>query len=355
MLSSLGVRAVSATTPLGNDVRQTCAALRAGISRFREQEEYTCFSPDAGAEEPEEPIPMATSPAVDPSLQGRDRLLALCLHAFQGLIQDGDLLRRDLEENALLLALPAADPALESWEPLDDFADELTARAGLGKPAVCEVLQAGHAGFFSLVSRACQLVEEGSIRRCIVGGADTYCCVERLGMLDEATRIKSGRNQDGFIPGEAALFCSLARPEASAGCPLIGKVSEGSEPQTIEGELNSTGRGLTESLRPLVGSEPWGRVFCDLNGERYRAAEWGSVYVRMSEHFAEKLTLIHPADCLGDVGAASGGLLLSCAVEGLRLGYVREPEVLLWTSSDDGRRSALTLRPSSGDTTPRES
>ena len=356
-LSDLRIEAMSATTPLGN-LQQSCAALRAGISRMAESELYTCPAPEAEGEseeedELEEPVLMATVPGLSLALEGRDRVLALALQGLQGLLTPGGLSRQELRESALLIALPELDEATQEWESLEDLAPELTQRAGI-EFAHTEVAMSGHTGFFELLSRAREMLQEGSVARCVVGGADTYCCDERLSRLDQDGRLRSSANRDGLIPGEATGFFAFG-PRGDADLPQVGPVASGTETQTIRGELFSAGGGLRDSLKSLPNGVPWRRVYCDLNGERYRSAEWGSAYVGLAERFTEDVMLIHPADCLGDVGAASGALLLAWAVEGMRRGYVGEPEVLLWTSSDAGSRRACTVRAAGLSPTPMES
>jgi 3-oxoacyl-[acyl-carrier-protein] synthase-1 len=344
-LSALGIERIGAITPLG-ELRQTCAALRAKISRVAESEHYTCAAAQSESDEdPDEGerVLMATVPQISPTLEGRERLLALALHALQGLVGAGGLERDELRRSALLVALPDSDEAA-AFGGLDELAAELSLRGGL-EFASTEVRLAGHTGFFDLLSRAAEITQAHALDRCIVGGVDTYCSDERLLGLDASGRLRSSINHDGFIPGEAAVFFQLG-PASPADMPSLGAHGRGIEAQTIDGELESSGRGLADCFRSVARGTPWRRVYCDMNGERYRAAEWGTSYVIAPELFAEDVMLVHPAEGVGDVGAASGALLLATAVVGMRRGYERAPEVLLWTSADGGERMAFTVRAS---------
>ena len=53
-------------------------------------------------------------------------------------------------------------------------------------------------------------------------------------------------------------------------------------------------------------------------------------------------TLEHPADCVGDAGAASGALMLALGALGLHDGDVAGP-CLIWCASDGPERAAATL------------
>ena len=84
-------------------------------------------------------------------------------------------------------------------------------------------------------------------------------------------------------------------------------------------------------------------VYAGLNGEGLVAKEWGVAYLRSAERFAEGFEVEHPADCLGDAGAALGPILLGLAAIGLEKGY-REGPCLVWSTSDREARGAALLR-----------
>ena len=68
-------------------------------------------------------------------------------------------------------------------------------------------------------------------------------------------------------------------------------------------------------------------VYCDLNGEPYRADEFGFAALRTKEHFASASDFVAPADCWGDV-AAAGGAAASRAGGGRRAQGLREGAVV---------------------------
>jgi 3-oxoacyl-[acyl-carrier-protein] synthase-1 len=83
--------------------------------------------------------------------------------------------------------------------------------------------------------------------------------------------------------------------------------------------------------------------YCDLNGERYRSDEFVYALLRTQEAFVDPHDYISPADCWGDVGAASGPLFaVLAAVSGAR-GYAKGNVPVLWAGSDSGYRSAVAL------------
>ena len=83
-------------------------------------------------------------------------------------------------------------------------------------------------------------------------------------------------------------------------------------------------------------------VFAGLNGENFGAKEWGVAYMRNSGHFEEEIKIEHPADCIGDVGAALGPVMIEIAVAGMNRGYIEAP-CLVWCSSDYGQRAGVVI------------
>jgi uncharacterized protein (TIGR02270 family) len=79
-----------------------------------------------------------------------------------------------------------------------------------------------------------------------------------------------------------------------------------------------------------------------MNGESYRAREWGFTELRVLRNPHPRLEVFHPADCLGDVGAASGTLLIGLAAMALSENPSRH-NFLVFASSESGERGAVIL------------
>jgi 3-oxoacyl-[acyl-carrier-protein] synthase-1 len=81
-----------------------------------------------------------------------------------------------------------------------------------------------------------------------------------------------------------------------------------------------------------------------MNGEPYRADEFGFATVRAGGLFRDPAAFTAPADCWGDVGAASGPLFLSLADAAARKQYGPGPVLAAFTSSESGERSGFVAR-----------
>jgi 3-oxoacyl-[acyl-carrier-protein] synthase-1 len=200
------------------------------------------------------------------------------------------------------------------------------------------------------LEKAGYLLRTTSLSHCIVGAVDSLVEFPALAWLEEAGRVKTDDRSDGFIPGEAAGFLVLelgseaarrgALPMAEIKAPVTTR-----EEATIFGDMPLRGHGLAEAILGTL-ARSWvvpNWIICDLNGEYYRSKEWA---LAMAEIFADRGTvpeLWHPAENIGDVGAASAIVFSVVAMAGLRHGYFQGDNVLVWTSSDSGGRGAVIV------------
>ncbi|AKJ01562.1 beta-ketoacyl synthase domain protein [Archangium gephyra] len=334
---------------------QACASIRAGITRISLHAAYRCLPPpeDMEVEEDANILRAGVVPGLEDDLEGSQRLLRLALPALQGLFSDSKLSRRDVSEGALLLALPLPDPAVSGWALSQRFARELFRCSGVGDWGKVVTLEAGAAGVMMLVEQARMLLANRSIRFCILLALDSYLSVDRLTWLDKARRLHSPRNVDGFIPGEAAcaLLLEHRRTAEARGVPLrgvVGPMAAGTEPVAVDSGRWSTGAGLCQALHPLLRAG-WGEAIgewtlCNLNGESYRAREWGLVQARLAKSLKATRKLQHPADRMGDAGTAMTAILMASACHAFSRRHAPAPVALVWVASDDDSRTALLLR-----------
>lgn len=342
---ALTLTAAAARTAVGGDVEQTAASIRAGLSRSGAHASYEALSRDPEWEE-QEPLTVAAAPGIDPALRGAERLHALLTPVLADLVEAADLKRRDLAECALLLALPSPDEAVIPWRLAETFALELSRRTGLVFKTSRQSLS-GHAAAFELLGEASSLLASGEVQTCLVAGVDSYLSEDRLAVLDEAYRLKSARNVDGFCPGEAAAALLVEGARSRRGATpkaTIAALGLGLEPETMRSEKVSTGKGLVQALRgalPGEGSPDF--LLCDLNGESYRAFEWGTAQARLGARLEGLRRAVMPARSVGDVGAATGALLLATAAEALGRGWAPGEEALLFTASEGALRAAARV------------
>ncbi len=266
--------------------------------------------------------------------------------------------RGELSRTGMLVALPAADTVTSRWSLERLFLPSLLARAGLQEMATERVAIAlgGNTAVLSLLGTATAWLDAESVNQCIVLAVDSYIDLGRLQALDQAYRLKSARGVDGFIPGEAAVALLVERqiPRTPTRRPCLSRVTVpvlADEPRPMTGDKPSTGAGLVTALRGALRSgprlDPPGWILCDMNGESYRAFEWGLARVRLGAQLAGQMALQHPADCIGDTGAACAGILIACATQAYARNYARQRAALVWTAADTGSRGAMLVLPPS--------
>jgi len=362
VVSGLGV-----LSPVGLCVQATCAALRAGIARMGEIETHFVDGellgkvPVIGGRVPTERFEEGHVPdewpgherfevPPPPSLErlvasGTERLVELALPAAREVLADAHPARLRGERIGLYIGMDEHDATAPLVEPL---------KAALGDavdPAVA--FPAGRAAAFAAFSAALEDLRSGKVHGAIAGGVDSLIRGPVLVRLEAAGILKSESVPQGVIPGEAAAFLYLESEESARkrGARILARLlSAGTseEPTAGTGEPNR-GIGLTNVLR-RVCQDAGGLinpplVVCDLNGDRYRALEWAMASVRTVGRLHGDMELWHPADCIGDCGAASGALNAVWSIVSFLKGYAGADRTLVWGGSEGKPRGAAVFAP----------
>jgi 3-oxoacyl-[acyl-carrier-protein] synthase-1 len=204
------------------------------------------------------------------------------------------------------------------------------------------------------IQEAWNLVMSGAAEFCVAGGADSYVDDDTLAWIEDSFQLHNASNAYGFIPGEAAGLALLTSKESASEHHLgvlaeILSITTTQEHHRIKTDSVCTGVGMTEAVRQVLRALPddqsqVDQVFCDQNGETYRANEYGFTLTRTGEWFVDGSDFLAPADCWGDVGAASGPLLLGLASSAASGAYTKGPLSLLSTSSEGGHRCVALVR-----------
>ena len=345
-MTKVHVVAASARTPVGLTLEASAAAVRARISRVS----LHPWIVDRHAE----PVRCARDALISVERVGWPRMAALSAAPLRALV--ASLLaggRRWPGQVDVWLALPEERPGFDA----DDTRALCTALTKITstEPREAHALAAlswqlagrGHAGALGGVASACRRLATTAPAVCIVAGVDSYLTPQTLGWLDACDQL-GGRS--GFHPGEAAGFLALANSAALAayGWRSLAEVhaaGTAQETRVIKTDAVNRGDGLTAAVREATAAlqEPADSVYCDLNGERYRTEEWGFVALRAPTCCRDATVYEAPASSWGDVGAASGALLVGLAVESWRRGRAAGPRALVWASSQAGLRAAVSL------------
>jgi 3-oxoacyl-[acyl-carrier-protein] synthase-1 len=222
---------------------------------------------------------------------------------------------------------------------------------------ITEYVRTGNPSAIHALEKASEIIQKSPETICIIGAIDSLLEPVTLEWFEKDQRLNAesiGRNQS-FSPSQAVAFFSVESKQSAIkrNRTLLAEITgcyTAKEPSPFVSGLPSKGEGLTTSVRTVLTEntrkpfdpESIRHVFCDLNGEYYRAKEWGYAELRCFGNADNNRKLWHPADCMGNAGAASAGVLLTIAAEGLKKKWL-EQNVLVFSSDDHGDCGAVIL------------
>jgi 3-oxoacyl-[acyl-carrier-protein] synthase-1 len=352
------VTGMGALTALGNDAVQTAAAVRAGLVRFAD------WQPTGGAAEDDMGVVAAVLPDGLADGPWVGKAAALTEHPVHEALWQAQLFdmadvrrRQSAFRFGAYIACPYADRLGVSVDAYRLFAVE--ARQHCVSPARADHVQivaADHAAGLMAVAQAAEDLRRGEIDVALVGGLDSLLDSGFLREMLLDGRLKSADVPAGLIPGEAGATLLLetavgARRRGVTALGTVGAVAQDREATPLRPEAPIEGRALSRAVAKAIelcgGPARLHRIITDLNGERWRSLEWALVETRVLGGLPRAWELWHPADCVGDVGAASGVLHLVLALRAFARGYGGPDGILLTAASQRGERAAMTVFPAS--------
>jgi 3-oxoacyl-[acyl-carrier-protein] synthase-1 len=328
------VLAMGARTAVGLTAATAAAAVRAGITRLTAHEYMV--------DKESQPYVLA----VEPRVQAVGRIERIIELMQRAVAQVAPMLGPLSAGLPVYLAIP------EEARPLGPRLAQQLARQLPG--ARVATIAADHAGGVLALELACREIAAGKAEVCVVIGADSYIDPRTLERLDDARQLASETNPFGFPPGEGAGVLVIASTRLAQNQRLptlawLAAVATSEEPAPMGTEGICTGVGLGQALSRALGQlrgpdETVHTMYCDINGQRYREAElaWASQRVPpgMIVDFSD---FVAPADCWGDVGAASAPLLAVLAIASGQRGYAKGPRALVFTSSASRRERGAAI------------
>jgi 3-oxoacyl-[acyl-carrier-protein] synthase I len=211
------------------------------------------------------------------------------------------------------------------------------------------VIPQGRVGGALALLRAQKLLSEGRHSHVVLVGVDTYLCGPTLAAYAERNRLLTAINSDGFIPGEGAAALLLTRADDQAPAVLTchppGFAREAAH---IESEQPLRADGMTQAVKAALAAAglSFGQVdyrISDVSGEQYRFKEVALATNRVLRERKVNFGIWHPADCVGETGAAALPIMLGVLHCGARKRYLPGPVFLAYLSNDDDKRAAVVL------------
>ncbi|MCP4117539.1 MAG: hypothetical protein GY737_19515 [Desulfobacteraceae bacterium] len=336
-MQGISICATGMVTGVGLTAPSSCAAIRCGLNNVQE----TRFMDSSG-----EWITGSHAP-LDRPLRGRAKLVQLVAPAIRECL---DTLKNENPEQIPLLLCVAEKERPGRFEGLEDrllheVQDQLTVRFHESST----VISKGRVAGVVAVKTAMDLLHQRRLPYCIVAGVDTFLVAGTLAAFEEKDRLLTESNSDGFIPGEAgaAVMLSPANQGANGDIKIKG-IGLGQEPAFIDSGEPLRAQGLVEAIREA--SQSSGMTIDDLdyritdaNGEQYGFKEAALALTRTLRKRKETFDIRHPAECVGEVGAAIVPVALGVAHAGAKKGYAPGKAVLCHFGNSQGERGVMFL------------
>jgi 3-oxoacyl-[acyl-carrier-protein] synthase-1 len=337
-MPGIAIVASGMVTGVGLTSPSTCAAIRCAIDRFEE----TRYVDRSG-----EWIIGSAVPLEKP-WRGLDKLTRMLAPAIRECLRDCD--PREVSRIPLLLCVaersrPARQDGLEQ-----QLFGAVEAELGVRFDRRSRTVAAGRVGAAVALNLARELVHGEGCRYCVIAGVDSYLLTGTVSAYEKRDRLLTTRHSNGFVPGEAAAAVLVAGPKADPAAELICLgVGLARETATIESDLPLRADGMVLAVKNAMAESgvtvaDTDYRLTDLNCEQYGFREAVLTLGRTLRVIKEEHDIWHPADCIGEVGAAIGPCVLGIALTAARKGYAPGPGVLCHFANDDGERAALLLR-----------
>ena len=337
--SSLLVRSCGMTTAVGFTATSSCAAIRSGISGFKE----TRFSGLGG-----DPIVGAEVPLAKP-LRGLARLTEIVAGPILECIDSNTSV--DINNVPLLLGVAEKNRPGRFDNLENALIPSIEKKLGVRFHQLSHIVPRGRVAGAFTIHEASKLIFENGFRYVIVAGVDSYLVSDTLDHFEDDDRLLTGRNSDGFVPGEAGSALLLSSNNGSSGLKILS-IGIANETVTIYSERPLRAEGLADAYRQAletagIGLHDIDFRIADFSGEQYWFKEAALALARVMRERKEFQDIWHPADCLGEIGAAALPCIVSIVWWAARKGYAPGPLALVQSCGDEGSRVAIVIDGSS--------
>jgi 3-oxoacyl-[acyl-carrier-protein] synthase-1 len=347
----LYIAGIGMVTAVGGNAEMTAAAVKANMSAY----ELSDFDSACG-----EPIKMALVPdeifdeievETNLTLAEGDRYKARHDRiSIMAMISMQETCNGIQSDKSVPLLMAKSEYGYDQTD-LSSLTDNIAGNVTLWKSGdISRSIYSGRAAGIEAIGLIFDYLYDGDHDYFIVGGSDSYFDNELINQLADNGRLLYSSNPDGFAPGEAAGYLVLTRK------PELALVKNGqmialSPPGIADevGHLNSDlpykGEGLDEAFKKALSrskNNGVSTIYSSMNGEHFWAKELGVAQLRNKAAFCEQVEIIHPAENFGDIGAATGPVLLALAADNLWQDEQANSS-LVYGSADNARRGAIVI------------
>ena len=334
----VAILASGMVTGVGLTAASTCAAIRSAVSNFTE----TRFMDKGG-----EWIIGAQVPLEEP-WRGRTKLVKMVAPAIKECLASLEGISPAKVPLFLCVAEPERPGRLDGLD--QTLLMEVQVELGMQFHPESKVIAEGKVSGAIALALARQWLYSRRSDYCIIAGVDSYLVAGTLAAYEEQTRLLTSQDHDGFIPGEAGAAIVVSAPVMARGVTIqcLG-IGQGREHATVLSEQPLKADGLVAAIKAALtdaGCSMGDLDFrmTDLSGEQYGFKEASLAVSRILRVLKDQFDIWHPADCVGEVGAAIMPVMLGVLLAATKKNYSLGSMVLCHGATDSGERVALVMK-----------
>lgn len=332
----IALKSTGLVTSVGLSAQASCAAIRAKISNPSE----TRFIDSYG-----EWIMVHQVPLAKP-WRGRTKLVKMATMAIAECLEG---VPRETWGTMPLLLCVAERERPGRLEGLDDqLLLEIQQEVGVRFAPDSAVVAHGRVGLAIALAQARKLIHGGRAESVLIATADSFLDWATLEAYERDERLLTAQNSNGFMPGEAGGALLVGRP-GGRGELLCSGIGFGMEKASIESGEPLRAEALSAAIREALRDagcrlHDLDYRIGDLSGEQYYFKEAALALSRLLRQRKEEFDLWHPAESIGESGAAAGMAVLAVAWAAGQKGYAPGSNVLAHMANDAGQRAAMVLQ-----------
>jgi 3-oxoacyl-[acyl-carrier-protein] synthase-1 len=333
----IAVLGTGLVTSVGLTTAACCCAFRAKITNPFE----TGFIDSSGA------WIVAHQVGLDRPWAGLTKLAKMAALAIDEALQDLD--KDQWHRLPLLLCVAEAERPGRMAGLDDQLLLQIQSELGVSFAKPSAVVPHGRVGVAVALAQARALLGSSKLPGVLIVSADSLLSWPTLSHYERDDRLLTEANSNGFMPGEGAgaLWVGATDERRSPQLMCTG-IGFGREAAHIDSGEPLRADGLTQAIKASLDDA--GRELHDMDfritdnsGEQYYFKEASLALSRTLRQRKDAFDIWHPAECIGEAGAASGVAVIAAAREACRKGYAPGRNVLSHWANDAGQRAAVTL------------
>jgi 3-oxoacyl-[acyl-carrier-protein] synthase-1 len=331
----LAITGTGMVTGVGFDAPSSCAAIRCAIDNFQE----TRFM-DSGGE-----WIMGSEVSLEQPWRGKTKLIKMAAAAINECLANNK--QTVPESTPLLLCLSEHERKGRVIDDDNQFFLDLQDELKLMFHGKSRVIAQGHVSIAVALKHARLLIQELEVKHILIAATDSLLVASTLNHYEENERLLTSQNSNGFIPGEAAAALvvepSYSIQENQLICHGFGF---GVEKTHVDSEEPLRADGLTAAIKKSLIDAGCGEgvldfKITDTSGEQYYFKETSLAFSRIDRTKRAEFDFWHPADCIGEVGAAIGLVIVAVLKSACEKAYSKGNHMLAHLGNDDGKRSSM--------------